>query len=627
MSAHKIVKGAVARHLVEPLEPRRLLAAVTFVWDPPPNTPNPHSLRFDLDLPQVPTQATLSLTNLTSGQSISPVSMATGTWSGGASAIFTFPAYTNGVVNGVLPDGNYYGLLLDRAQPQSQQILLSSEFFVFAGDTNHNRFVNLPDFNVVAANFGGTNKRFSEGDVNYDSIVNLADFNLVAGRFGTELSEPTVPVKLTSITTSPEEISLNWSAFASDAASAASYRLLVSYDGTNFNQSAPLEGTDTYATVQGLDFNMTVHHRVEALDAGGSVIGTSNSTAATTPSGTQPSYQSPNPAAGAGVTPLLVSWYGIDTLNTLSAGDWRIESISDALGGTVNPNDFDQDGKGDPYKFDAGPRAIIDLLAKIDGANGNPRDMIITQAEVNSVRVRMLAFSWGSMTAVNQSRKLSATGNLYFYNLTVPIPIESLVVLDPIHNGPARAARWVWFSGVLSNVQKFTNYYQTKGDFGSIRWGTGPGKYPNNDPYFNIFVALLKGTTLPTTIGNSTQVNITTDPAHANRFQERVYKRNVSHVQTVFGRNRGNENNHLTLPWYIAPRAIVDLEPTYMADFFNPPEDFLVDRPQRAIVPVPPRGPRWWYAEGLLDSFLWPSAHERESLDGVWYGIELPYRA
>ena len=47
--------------------------------------------------------------------------------------------------------------------------------------------VNLADFNILALNFGQSNRNFTQGDFNYDTIVNLADFNLLAGRFGTLL--------------------------------------------------------------------------------------------------------------------------------------------------------------------------------------------------------------------------------------------------------------------------------------------------------------------------------------------------------------------------------------------------------------------------------------------------------
>src|SRR5215210_6039635 len=86
----------------EALERRHLLASATFTYDPPVGTQNPQSLRFDLDIATVPGGATLALTNMTTGQPITDATMTSSSWSGGASAIFTFPTYTNGVVSSVL---------------------------------------------------------------------------------------------------------------------------------------------------------------------------------------------------------------------------------------------------------------------------------------------------------------------------------------------------------------------------------------------------------------------------------------------------------------------------------------------------------------------------------------------
>jgi hypothetical protein len=56
--------------------------------------------------------------------------------------------------------------------------------FTIYGDANLDAFVDLDDFNRLAANFGGTNKIWSQGDFNYDGRVNLNDFNLLAANFG-----------------------------------------------------------------------------------------------------------------------------------------------------------------------------------------------------------------------------------------------------------------------------------------------------------------------------------------------------------------------------------------------------------------------------------------------------------
>jgi len=60
--------------------------------------------------------------------------------------------------------------------------------FTLAGDANLNRAVNSDDFNILASNFGQSNRTFSQGDFNYDGTVNSDDFNILAGRFGVALS-------------------------------------------------------------------------------------------------------------------------------------------------------------------------------------------------------------------------------------------------------------------------------------------------------------------------------------------------------------------------------------------------------------------------------------------------------
>ena len=61
-------------------------------------------------------------------------------------------------------------------------------FDVLAGDATRDGVVNLADFNILAANFGQSNRPFTEGDFNYDGTVNLLDFNILAGHFGQQVA-------------------------------------------------------------------------------------------------------------------------------------------------------------------------------------------------------------------------------------------------------------------------------------------------------------------------------------------------------------------------------------------------------------------------------------------------------
>jgi hypothetical protein len=61
------------------------------------------------------------------------------------------------------------------------------------GDADLSGFVNLSDFNRLAANFGlSSGAVWSQGDFNYDGRVNLSDFNLLASSFGLVAAGPDV---------------------------------------------------------------------------------------------------------------------------------------------------------------------------------------------------------------------------------------------------------------------------------------------------------------------------------------------------------------------------------------------------------------------------------------------------
>ncbi|MEM1012062.1 MAG: hypothetical protein AAGI46_07550 [Planctomycetota bacterium] len=52
------------------------------------------------------------------------------------------------------------------------------------GDANGDQAVDLADFGVLRANFGGSGLTFFEGDFNQDGVVDLADFGLLRANFG-----------------------------------------------------------------------------------------------------------------------------------------------------------------------------------------------------------------------------------------------------------------------------------------------------------------------------------------------------------------------------------------------------------------------------------------------------------
>ena len=51
------------------------------------------------------------------------------------------------------------------------------------GDANLDGVVDTTDFNILASNFSGSGKRWSQADFNYDGATDTVDFNLLASNF------------------------------------------------------------------------------------------------------------------------------------------------------------------------------------------------------------------------------------------------------------------------------------------------------------------------------------------------------------------------------------------------------------------------------------------------------------
>ncbi len=93
--------------------------------------------------------------------------------------------------SGALPDGRYRAVLpAGSVTAQAGETLVADvtvSFHALGGDANRDERVNLDDFNILAANFGQSNRVFTQGDFNYDGSVSLDDFNILAARFGISL--------------------------------------------------------------------------------------------------------------------------------------------------------------------------------------------------------------------------------------------------------------------------------------------------------------------------------------------------------------------------------------------------------------------------------------------------------
>ena len=89
-----------------------------------------------------------------------------------------------------LPDGNYRATLSAAGVTHALGAPLPGnavlDFFVFAGDFNRDRTIDIADFSTLAGSFGlpGT---YATGDANYDGTVDIADFSILASKFNTSL--------------------------------------------------------------------------------------------------------------------------------------------------------------------------------------------------------------------------------------------------------------------------------------------------------------------------------------------------------------------------------------------------------------------------------------------------------
>jgi hypothetical protein len=145
-----------------------------------PDAPHPVvQVEFDVDLDTTTLTADdLSLVNLTTGETIDVASK----------SIVTYDPATRSarwVFSAPLPDGNYRGFLqqycvFDTINQSALLRDLQFDFVSLAGDANGDRSVNAADLAILAMNWGGSGRVFSQGDFNYDTKVDAADLAILS---------------------------------------------------------------------------------------------------------------------------------------------------------------------------------------------------------------------------------------------------------------------------------------------------------------------------------------------------------------------------------------------------------------------------------------------------------------
>jgi len=80
--------------------------------------------------------------------------------------------------------------------------------YTYSGDANLDGSVNTTDFNLLAANFGGSSKRWFNADFNFDGSVNTTDFNLLASNFGLTIASDPAAGALGALVPEPASLGL-----------------------------------------------------------------------------------------------------------------------------------------------------------------------------------------------------------------------------------------------------------------------------------------------------------------------------------------------------------------------------------------------------------------------------------
>jgi type VI secretion system secreted protein Hcp len=130
----------------------------------------------------------LLVQNLTTGATIPASAMAFKWDAATLSGHWTFPGFKQG-----LPDGNYRATISSAGVFDHWGNRLAADvpvdFFVLAGDANHDRKVDFQDLVVLAQNYG-RGGGLAQGNFNYDAHVDFADLVILAQQYGAALPAP-----------------------------------------------------------------------------------------------------------------------------------------------------------------------------------------------------------------------------------------------------------------------------------------------------------------------------------------------------------------------------------------------------------------------------------------------------
>ena len=226
------------------------------------------TIQFDRNVQAPLSESDLVLTNITTDTEIPAENIDFHAYNTSTNtATFRFTGIENTAQDFILPKGNYRLVISAEdvsinGEPMVADAVL--DFFVLPGDANHDRHVNLDDFNTMTANFGTSGKNFTQGNFNYDALgnVDLADFNLLAANFGTDVPEPVAGPGVVTVTVmSSSSITVNW---IDDVDGEQGWRVQRSEDGQNFTWYENIDPDRTAYLATGLQQGKRYWWRVRA---------------------------------------------------------------------------------------------------------------------------------------------------------------------------------------------------------------------------------------------------------------------------------------------------------------------------------------------------------------------------
>jgi hypothetical protein len=169
------------------------VSASSFLFD---TAPHRLSFSFDRDVSASLGPEDLLVQNQTSSQSLPAADFSVSYDFTTNVAAFTYIGSGESTA-GVLPDGDYRATLLAAgiSTPQGASLVedYSFDFFVLAGDADHDRDVDVNDLGILATNWQQSPRTFSQGDFDYSGTVDVTDLGILASHWQQQLAPSSAP--------------------------------------------------------------------------------------------------------------------------------------------------------------------------------------------------------------------------------------------------------------------------------------------------------------------------------------------------------------------------------------------------------------------------------------------------